>query len=353
MKNNQNDVVIVTGSSGLIGRLLCDRLASNYEVIGFDRAGPPHPPPSADCITVDLQSDDSVRQAFDLVRSRYGERIVSVVHLAAFYDFSGKPSPLYDEITVRGTERILNQLRSFQVEQFLFSSTMLIYAPTRPGVKLDEFWPIRPKWAYPESKVKTEQVIRRYKSLFPIVLARIAGVYDDLCHSIPLANQIQRIYERKLISHFYPGDLASGQSFLHLSDLVDALVAAVNRRAKLPTESVFVLGESETVSYGELQNIFARLIHGEPWVTKRIPKKVAKAGALLQDSFIKPWMIDLADDHYEVDISNAKHALGWTPAHSLRSTIPKMISSLKADPAKWYVENDLKKNDREPAGHSA
>lgn len=33
---------------------------------------------------------------------------------------AGAPSPLYDEITVRGTERLLRMLQDFEVEQFIF-----------------------------------------------------------------------------------------------------------------------------------------------------------------------------------------------------------------------------------------
>ena len=50
---------------------------------------------------------------------------------------------------------------------------------------------------------------------------RIAGVYDDQCHSIPLANQMQRIFERTLTSRVFPGDVSRGQAFLHLDDLKD------------------------------------------------------------------------------------------------------------------------------------
>jgi hypothetical protein len=32
-----------------------------------------------------------------------GQRIASVIHLAAYYDFSGEPSRPYEQITVRGT----------------------------------------------------------------------------------------------------------------------------------------------------------------------------------------------------------------------------------------------------------
>jgi len=57
--------------------------------------------------------------------------------------------------------------------------------------------------------------------------------------------------------------------------------------------------------------------------------------------FIKPWMIDLADDHYELDISKAKRELGSSPKKSLEKTLPRMIEELKEDPEKWYKINQL------------
>ena len=43
------------------------------------------------------------------VRERFGTRIASVIHLAAYYDFSGEPSEKYETITVQGTERLLRE----------------------------------------------------------------------------------------------------------------------------------------------------------------------------------------------------------------------------------------------------
>ena len=79
--------------------------------MGFDRAGPPYPPIEVECVSVDLTLDDRIRRALARVRYAYGSRLASVIHLAAYYDVSGEPSPLYDEITVRGTERLLRSLR--------------------------------------------------------------------------------------------------------------------------------------------------------------------------------------------------------------------------------------------------
>jgi nucleoside-diphosphate-sugar epimerase len=313
----QKETVIVTGSSGLISEAVINRFAGRFNLVGFDREGPPHPPPFAECICVDFASDKSVQAALRRVREGYGERIASVIHLAAYYDFSGEPSPNYEQITVRGTEHLLRGLHAFDVEQFIFSSTLLVHAPTTPGRPINEEWPLEPKWDYPKSKVEAENVIRAQHGNIPAVLLRIASVYDDRCHSPFLAHQIQRIYERQLIAQFYPDDIKRGQPFVHLDDLLDALVLLIERRAKLPKELTLLLGEPETLSYDELQRELGQLLHGEAWETREIPKPLAKTGAWVQDKmedlipdiidkgeepFIKPFMVDLADDHYELDI---------------------------------------------------
>lgn len=45
-------------------------------------------------------------------------------------------------------------------------------------------------------------------------------------------------------------------------------------------------------------------------------------------------MIDLADDHYALDIGRAEKSLGWRPRRSLRETLPRMVAGLKADPGR-------------------
>lgn len=346
------DVVLITGGSGLIGQALATRLAPRFNVVALDLKKPRRAPPDVDFIPMDVSSDASVQAALANVRRRHGERIASVIHLAAYYSFSGEPSPDYDRITVRGTERLIGGLRDFRVEQFIFSSTMLVHAPCELGQKIDESWPLAPKWPYPRSKVDAERVIEENLGQTPYVLMRIAGVYDDRCHSIPIAHQIERIYEHHLTGHLYPGNPRKGQSFVHLEDLVDAISRAVERRASLPKRLPLLIGEPETLGYGELQEELARLIHGERrgarWKTGTIPRRAAKAGAWFQDQiplgeepFIKPFMVDLADDHYVLDIRRASSLLGWAPRHRLRDALPRMIRSLRSDPQGWFREHRL------------
>jgi nucleoside-diphosphate-sugar epimerase len=359
--NETSGLVLVTGSNGRIGSAIMARLTGKYgQVIGFDLKAPTPPPPDCVRIAVDISSDESVKDGLRVLRAHHGSKIASVIHLAAYYDFLGEANPKYDEITVKGTGRLLRGLKDgFDVDQFIFSSTMLVHAPSEPGAVLTEDSPIGPTWAYPESKVRTEALIHAEHGKIPVAILRLAGVYDDACHSPPLANQIQRIFERQLASHLYSGETSHRQSFLHMEDLVDAIEAVVKRRAELPPESTMLLGEADALSYDELQKGFIKLIHGTSWETYSVPSQIAKVGAWAEGllpgpgPFIKPWMIDRANDDYILDISHALSLLGWAPKHGLRATMPKMVAALDANPAGWYREQGLELPASMPAIHNS
>lgn len=345
--DDKDGVVLVSGSSGFIGRALVERLAARYTVVALDRPGAADAPPGADGIALDLTSDASVADALREVRTRHGGRIASVIHLAAYFDLEGEPHPAYEEVTVRGTRRLLQALRGFEVEQFVFASSMLVHAPTRPGQPIDEDAPLDPKLPYRASKIRTEKLLREAHDGIPVVFVRPAGVYDDRGHAVFLAHQIARIHERKLNSRVYPGSLDRGQPFLHLDDLVAALLAIVARRRSLPPELPLLLAEETTPTFRELQHDIGCLVHGEDWQTRAIPPGLARAGAALEDRvldedpFIRPWMVAVAGDHYELDISRAKRLLDWQPRRALRETLPRIIAALKADPPAWYRANRL------------
>jgi nucleoside-diphosphate-sugar epimerase len=225
---------------------------------------------------------------------------------------------------------------------------MLVHKPTQPGCPITEDSPVVPTWDYPLSKVRTEELIHQMRGKMPAVLLRVAGVYDDKCHSIPISHQIQRIYEKQLESRFFSGNTSHGAAFVHMDDLVNAIALAVEKRHTLPPELPLLIGEANTLSYDALQRQISKLLFGTEFTTFRVPKPLAKLGAFIlchipfrAKPFIQPWMIDLADDHYELNIDRAKRLLGWTPKHSLETTLPKMIAELKRDPSGWYKVNQL------------
>lgn len=346
---SEKDVVIVTGSAGRIGSAVSARLGKEYRIVGFELLKAIYASKNEELVPVDISSDESVEQAFRHIRAFYGNRIASVIHLAAYYSFSDQNYDNYKKITVDGTRRLLNALQGFEVEQFIFSSTMLIHKSCPIGEKITEQSPIYASWAYPKSKIETEEVIHECRGKIPTVVLRIAGVYDDKCHSIPISNNIQRIYEKQFIRWFFPGDLHAGASFIHMDDVVDALVKCVELRKELPKETALLLGEEKRLSTDQLQRKISKLLTGKEMRTYRIPKILAWIGAWVQchtpfmpKPFIRPWMIPLADDNYDLDISQAKKLLKYEPKHSLEETLEIMIKDLKKDPKTWYKINGLK-----------
>jgi uncharacterized protein YbjT (DUF2867 family) len=69
MKRNASDIVLVTGSSGFIGRAVVARLGKSYTVIAGPCRSAESPAAVAEAIDVDLKSDESVHAALERVRA--------------------------------------------------------------------------------------------------------------------------------------------------------------------------------------------------------------------------------------------------------------------------------------------
>ncbi|MBJ7501203.1 MAG: NAD-dependent epimerase/dehydratase family protein [Sphingopyxis sp.] len=356
--NRAKPIVLITGADGNIGRSLAAAFADGYQVVGLDRASDDDgSKPGFPLIAADLTDESSVAAAMEAFRRDHGTRIASVVHLAAFFDFSGEENPLYDAVNVEGTRRLLRALQPFEVEQFVYSSTMLVHAPGKPGEPIDESQPVEPGWAYPRSKAAAEEVIAAEHGAIPYVLLRLAGLYDERTSVPTLANQIARIHGRDLQSHVYSGSTRAGQAMVHRDDMISAFRRTIDRRKRLPPNIAILIGEAEAMGYEALQDELGYLIHGAgDWPTLRLPRAAAAIGAWAQDKlepvvpdaldqgerpFVKPFMTRMASDHYELDIARARKLLGWEPRHRLKDRLAGMIAAMKADPAGWYAANAI------------
>jgi nucleoside-diphosphate-sugar epimerase len=271
-----------------------------------------------------------------------------VLHLADYQDFAGAPGPRSAGVGHWRTECLLNALLGFHVEQFVYLSTMLVHAPCRLGELIHEDWPLRRSNLQADWAARSEQRVRTQHADMPIVLLRAASVYDDRTNSSSLAHQIQRIYERRLSGHIYPGDPELGRSFVHVADLVEALRCCIERRSRLPDEVALLIGEPGAVSYDALQRSIGRLLHHEVWETFQIPRSIARTGAWLERNVLRrngrsmmPQLLVGADDHYALNITRAELQLGWRPAHTLLAMLPDMVESLCANPSRWYEVNHL------------
>ena len=124
--------VLITGSSGFLGQAIARRLGDRYQIIGLDLKKPRQPVAGMDTIEIDLTSKESVDAAVKEASNRAGGPIASVIHLAAYYDTTGEDDPRYDAVTVQGTRRLLDALKTVGVEQLVFSSTRVRLTPARP-----------------------------------------------------------------------------------------------------------------------------------------------------------------------------------------------------------------------------
>jgi nucleoside-diphosphate-sugar epimerase len=347
-------LILITGAAGNLGQTLARSLSDSYRVVGLDRMAQESPFP---ILQADFSSAASIELALHKLRESFGARIASVVHLVAYFDFSNADDPRYQSVNVEGTRHLLHALQVFEVEQFVYASTMLVHAPCRPGERINESHPIDPRWAYPKSKAAAEEVVHQEHGAIPYVTLRLAGVYDDNSLVPTMAQQFARIYERDMQSYFYSGSTLVGQAMLHRDDMLDAFRRTIDRRRSLGNETAILVGEVDAIGYDALQDRLGALMHGvDNWPTLQVPKSLAAAGLWVQSRlepvipdaidkgqtpFVRPFMAEMADDHYALDTRRARDLLGWEAHHSFRDELPGLVQSLKDDPPAWYRRNGV------------
>jgi nucleoside-diphosphate-sugar epimerase len=347
-------IVVITGAAGNLGRTLAAALATDYRIVGLDRS-----PDDADypIFAADFSNAADVELALTRLRQQFGGRIASVVHLVAYFDQTGEDNPLYESVNVAGTQNVLRALQPFEVEQFVYASTMLVHAAVRPGEHIDEDQPFDPAYIYPQSKLRAERVIEEEHGHIPYVILRLAGVYDEKSLIPTLAQQIARIHRREFQGYLYAGSPLTGQSLLHKQDMADAFRRTIDRRAQLPSGTAILIGEPDPMSYDALQDEIGYLVHGaETWPTLRLPRSVAAAGAwglaklepVIPDAIdrgeqpsVRPYMAMMGNDHYALNIRRARKLLGWEPKHHLKDELPAIIAEMKRAPVAWYRRHKI------------
>jgi nucleoside-diphosphate-sugar epimerase len=347
-------IVLITGAGGNLGRALAGALAADYRIVGLDLRPEDGEYP---IFAADFTNPAAVELALRRMRDQFGARIASVVHLVAYFDQTGEDNPLYQKVNVEGTRNLLRALQAFEVEQFVYASTMLVHAPVRPGEHMDEDHPFDPAYIYPESKLAAEQAIKTEHGHIPYVILRLAGVYEEKSVIPTLAQQMARIHGRDFQGYLYAGSPLTGQSMLHKEDMIDAFRRTIDRRAALPSGTAILIGEPDPMSYDSIQDEIGYLIHGaEDWPTLRVPRPLAAAGAwglaklepVIPDAIdkgeepaIRPYMAMMGNHHYALDIRRARKLLGWEPAHRFKDDLPAIVAEMKRDPVGWYKRHKI------------
>ncbi|MED0656061.1 UDP-glucose 4-epimerase GalE [Anoxybacillus ayderensis] len=248
--------------------------------------------------------------------------IDTVIHFAA-HSLVGesvkKPLAYYNN-NVYGTEVLLHVMNEHGVKQIVFSSTAAVYGEPKQ-IPIQETDETNPESPYGETKLAMEKMMKwanvaygiRYISLRYF---NVAGAYGTMLgedhrpetHVIPLILQVPLGKREEF--HIFGDDYDTYdgtciRDYIHVLDLVDAHMLAVEKLRKGSESNIYNLGNGNGFSVKEVVEA-ARRVTGHPIPAKMMPRRPGDPARLVASS------------------EKAKHELGWKPMYT---TIEEIIAS--------------------------
>lgn len=288
--------ILVVGGAGYIGSHMVKRLIEQgQEVVAVDNLSTGHRKAvdeKARFYEGDIRNHVFLKGVFDR------ENIDTVVHFAAFSivpESMEKPLKYFDNNTA-GMVALLEEMRDHDVKRIIFSSTAATYGvPEKsPIEETDRQAPINP---YGESKLMMEKIIRWADQAYGIKFValryfNVAGAYPDgsigedhgpETHLTPIILQVaagQRDQLKIFGDDYNTPDGTNVRDYVHVLDLVDAHILAINYLKAGNDSDVFNLGSSTGFSVKQMVEA-AREVTGEP-----IPAEIAERRPGDPDSLI-------------------------------------------------------------------
>jgi UDP-glucose 4-epimerase len=249
--------VVVTGASGFVGRRLVEALQrKEYETI-----------------SVDLTSSAAGQDATDILSSRLADSIPhssQIVHLAAISsDKDCARDPLAAiKINIEGTANLLKAAVSVGSKQVIFASSEWVYGDYRGVTPLTEETEIglnRLTSLYARSKFFAETLFTDYLATNSQIL-RFGIVYGArLQGGCALEAVATNCLEGDTVTI---GSKKNGRRFIHVDDLVAALLCSLERPMKT---GIFNLGGPEMITLENIIKGMSVLLDKQISVTEKSP----------------------------------------------------------------------------------
>ena len=314
--------VLVTGGAGYVGSHTCKLLAKNgYLPVTVDRHyreglvsfGPNYK----------LHLPQEIDRLDEIIKRN---NITSCIHFAgstSVPESVADPSQYYKNNLIT-TIALLDKLISFDVKTFVFSSSAATYGD--PGMnRCKETDVCKPINSYGATKLMMEQVCRDYFTAYGLSSVglryfnaagadpegEVGELREKETHIIPLAITAARQGKTfKMFGDQYKTDDGSCvRDYVHVMDLADAHIKALNYASDNKVSEVINLGSGAPASNKELLDT--------------VQKHTGKMEISVQPN--RP-----GDPAYLVaDISKAKEMLDWQPTQS-------SIDNVVATALKWY-----------------
>ena len=343
--------VLITGASGFIGTALIARLSKKYYIIGIDKILHKDRDNRVLWYKADISDKELLRDVFREIEVKVSGRIDYVFHLAAYYNMANKENRLYRETNENGTRHLLDNLIHFNVNNFIFASSTVVFKPASGDDKLNEDSDLSSFMHYGNSKIEGEKIISEYKEKIKATIFRLSAVYSQDCRSIPLANQIAFIWKRCFGYRILPGQGIGGISYIHIEDILDAFEKSMLMAKEIPSGSIMILSEENLISNNELCDLVSCEIYGKNLNLIHLPVRIVWLCIYAASNFhsltgkhyfFKPWMLKLTDKKYRFNIEKAKKTLGWQPRFQLEQQMAEIIRNLKSNTSRWFAINNMK-----------
>lgn len=295
--------ILVTGGAGFIGSHLCDRLlAGGSKVTAVDdlslgrmeNLGKAGQHPKFTFIRGDILAPE-------ILESIFAEgKFDSVFHLAANSDIQrgGEETDRDLNLTFLTTFRVLDAMRKYGVRDLVFASSSAIYGEVEEEIGEDH-GPLRPVSFYGAAKNAAESYISAFVHQFDMRswifrFPNVAG--SRLTHGVvhDFIKQLRTKPDHLTIL----GDGEQLKPFLHVEDLIDAMLLARSRLTE-PINCLNIAAETRTS-------------------VRRIAEIVIEEMGLKNVSLhftggTGGWKGDIP--RYSYDLTRIK-SLGWTPRHT-------------------------------------
>ena len=320
--------VLVTGGAGYIGSHMVRallRAGHRVSVVDDLSSGSRGAVPSEATF---LRAD--VRERAKVTALLRTEKIEAVCHFAARIEVSESVTDprRYYATNVAGAIDLLESVLEAGVRTLIFSSTAAVYGDPQTPL-LDERHPTVPVNPYGETKLTVEKMLASYAGAYGLRYAALryfnaAGAdesggigesHEPETHLVPLV--LDAAFGKRRAITLYGDDYATPdgtciRDYIHVSDLAEAHLAALDHLAKGGASGAFNLGTGRGHSVREVIDSVSR-VTGE-----RVPVQVGarRAG--------DPGVLVAAVDR-------ARLVLGWT---ARRPELDQIV----ADAARWHRE---------------
>jgi UDP-glucose 4-epimerase len=284
--------ILITGSSGLLGSCLVEKLSAEGHVLYCISRKNKFLSPNIYPINIDLSSDFDIQQL--------PNEIDVIYHLAQSDRFREFPDGAMDvfNVNIQSTAKLLEYARRTRVKKFIYASSGGVY-----GTSVSPFHensPINPPGAlgyYLGSKACSEILVQSYASELQVVIVRPFFLFGRGQNRDML---IPRLFDNIVNgrSIHLSGKNGIRLNPLHVRDAVGALTAILNRS----DSQTYNLGGPEILSIRTICNLFGSYLEKTPHYKQSsdLPKDLVGDISLLKEVLYKP-KIKLSEVVHEID----------------------------------------------------